>query len=55
VRSKHDVPSELECPTCHGQGYTPRTSPVLETVDGKTRTKLLGSGCPDCLGTGKKQ
>lgn len=54
MRPKEDVPHEHECPTCNGQGYTRFTAPVLETVDGKTRTKLLGSGCPDCLGTGRK-
>jgi DnaJ-class molecular chaperone len=53
MRSKLDVPNELECKSCHGQGYTHQTAPVLATHDGKPVTKLLGSGCPECLGTGR--
>jgi DnaJ-class molecular chaperone len=54
VRSKYDVPNEFECKECKGLGYTQFTAPKLgQTDDGKPVTLALGSGCPDCLGTGR--
>lgn len=41
------------CTKCDGRGQTKQTRTVMEkTRRGKLRTKLLGSGCPKCLGTG---
>lgn len=45
-----------ECPTCEGVGYTPATCTETRTrgPNGKLYTHRQGSGCPGCLGTGKK-
>lgn len=42
-----------ECKRCHGFGDTPATAPVIVREYGKLRTTYRGSGCPDCLGTGR--
>lgn len=44
-----------ECPTCEGTGQTPATCTETRTrgPNGKLYTHRQGSGCPDCLGTGK--
>lgn len=45
-----------ECSTCEGMGQTPATCSETRTrgPNGKLYTHRQGSGCPDCLGTGKK-
>lgn len=45
-----------ECPACEGVGYTPATCTETRTrgPNGKLYTHRQGSGCPDCLGMGKR-
>lgn len=45
-----------ECPACEGMGQTPATCTETRTrgPNGKLYTHRQGSGCPDCLGTGKR-
>ncbi len=45
-----------QCGTCRGWGQTQNTATVMVAVKPKStklRTEKQGSGCPDCLGTGK--
>jgi hypothetical protein len=45
-----------QCGTCRGRGYTHSTATEMVAVKPKStklRTEKQGSGCPECLGTGK--
>lgn len=43
-RSPYDIPHAQECAECQGRGYTRETAPTATAP---------GSGCPNCLGTGR--
>lgn len=52
-RSPFDIPAANECSACHGRGYTDKTSQVTRVISGAPVTTAQGSGCPECLGTGR--
>lgn len=51
TRSKFDVPHEYECRYCEGTGHSYRDYPTVDY--GNHVTLKQGSGCADCLGTGR--
>ncbi len=50
-RSPFDVPHANECQECQGRGYTRATAPEMRNGE----TVAIGSGCPECFGTGRTQ
>lgn len=47
---RHDT-----CDECHGMGYTEKTAPeIRKDREGRPYTYRLGSGCPECCGTGTR-
>lgn len=52
-RSPFDIPAADECSECSGRGYTDKTATSTRVLEGTLRTMALGSGCPECLGTGR--
>lgn len=54
------IEQTTECPVCHGMGYTAGTAAEMEMAWStdmgayvEVKTRMQGSGCPRCCGTGQ--